>query len=105
MAEKGFPDLLKAPCLIVIAERKGIPPAERQSLAHVVQNMWLKATALGIGFRLISVIERLTETDGFCDLLGVRLGEFAFTGCIIGFSAEEPGTRKRAEDSEVTKWM
>ena len=105
MAENGFPDMLNAPCLIVIAERKGIPPAERQSLAHVVQNMWLKATALGIGLRLTSVIERLSESEDFCGLLGVSLGEFAFTGCIIGFSAEEPKVRKRPDDRGVTKWM
>ncbi len=105
MAERGFPDLLIAPCLIVVAEQKGIPPAERQSLAHVVQNMWLKATALGIGLRLVSAIERLSENNDFCSLLGMSLGEFAFTGCIIGFAAEEPKARKRPDDKDVTKWM
>ena len=105
MANKGFPDLLKAPSLIIVAEQKGIPPAERQSLAHVVQNMWLKATALGIGLRLVSAIERLSENNDFCSLLGVSLGEFAFTGCIIGFAAEEPRARKRPKDKEVTRWM
>ena len=105
MAERGFPDLLNAPCLLVIAEQKGIPRAERQSLAHVVQNMWLKATALGIGLRLVSAIERLSENDDFCGLFGVNVGEFAFTACIIGFSAEEPRARKRPDDRAVTRWM
>ena len=105
MAEKGFPDLLDAPCLVIVAEKKGIPPAERQSLAHVVQNMWLKATALGIGLRLVSAIERLSEDHDFCSLLGVSFGEFAFTACIIGFSAEEPKTRKRPDDREVARWL
>ena len=105
MADKGFPDLLKAPCLIVIAERRGLPPAEKQSLAHVVQNMWLKATAVGLGMRLISVIETLTDNKGFCDLLGLNMGEFAFNGCIVGYSAQEPQAGKRPDDKEVTKWM
>ena len=105
IAEKGFPDLLSAPCLIVVAERKGIPPAEKQSLAHVLQNMWLKATATGMGLRLVSALERLSDNDDFCTLLGVSLGEFAFTGCIIGFSAEEPKTRKRPDEKAVTRWM
>ena len=105
MAKNGFPDLLKAPCLIVVAEQKGIPPAERQSLAHVVQNMWLKATALGVGLRLVSAIERLSENSDFCNLFGVSLGGFAFTGCIIGFAAEEPRARKRPADRDVTRWM
>jgi nitroreductase len=105
MVEKGFPDLLSAPCLIIIAERKGIPPAEKQSLAHAVQNMWLKATALGLGMRLISMIESLTENASFSDLLGLSYGEFAFNGCIVGFSAQEPNIGKRPGHDEVTKWM
>ncbi|MGD0953085.1 MAG: hypothetical protein ABR985_11955 [Methanotrichaceae archaeon] len=35
---------------MVVAERKSFPPVEQQSLAHCLQNMWLKATALGLGF-------------------------------------------------------
>ncbi len=105
MAEKGFPDLLNAPCLIIIAEKRGMPPAERQSLAHVVQNMWLKATALGLGLRLISAIETLTENKGFCELLGLHVAEFAFTGCVVGFSAQEPQVGKRPDDKAITKWM
>jgi len=105
MVEKGFPDLLSAPCLIIIAERKGIPPAEKQSLAHAIQNMWLKATALGLGMRLISVIESLTENTNFCNLVGLSNGEFAFSGCIVGFSAQEPNVGKRPGCDEVTKWM
>jgi nitroreductase len=105
LAAKGFPDLLNAPCLIVIAERKGIPSAERQSLAHVIQNMWLKATALGLGMRLVSAIESLTENAALCGLLGLSVNEFAFNGCIFGLSAREPNVGKRPSCHDVTKWM
>jgi len=43
----GRVPMANAPCYVVIAEKKGIPPVEMESLAHCVQNMWLKATALG----------------------------------------------------------
>jgi len=47
------------PYYIVVAERSGIPPAEQQSLAHCLENMWLKATALGLGFQLVSVTAQM----------------------------------------------
>ncbi len=105
IAENGFPELVNAPCLIIIAERKGIPPSEKQSLAHVVQNMWLKATVLGLGLRLISIIESLTENMDFCSLLGLKLGEFAFNGCMLGYADQESQAGKRPDDKEVTKWL
>jgi nitroreductase len=40
------PGVGNAPYYIVVAERKGFPPVEQQSLAHCLENMWLKATAL-----------------------------------------------------------
>ena len=45
------PGIGTAPYYIVVAERKGYPPVELQSLAHCMENMWLKATALGLGFQ------------------------------------------------------
>jgi nitroreductase len=105
MAERGFDALLTAPCLIIVGEQKGIPPSEKQSLAHVIQNMWLITTALGLGFRLISVIESLSENKDFCELLGVELGDYAFTGCIVGFALKEPEAGKRPREEEITKWL
>ncbi len=43
-----------APYFIVGAEKKGFPAVEQQFLAHCLENMWLKATALGLGFQLVS---------------------------------------------------
>ena len=45
MGEHGLPNIGKAPYYIVVAEQRGIPPVEHLSLAHCLQNMWLKASA------------------------------------------------------------
>jgi nitroreductase len=105
MAEKGFPELAQAPCLIIVAEQKGTPPAEKQSLAHVIQNMWLKATALGLGLRLVSVIESLGAQADFSILLGLNHGEYAYTACILGHAAQEPQPGKRPADHDATRWL
>jgi nitroreductase len=102
---KGYPDLPNYPCLIIIAEQRGIPQAENQSLAHVVQNMWLKASALGLGLRLMSVIEILTENKEFSELLGLNFGEYAFTGCILGFASIEPEAAERPFEEDVIAWL
>jgi nitroreductase len=82
-----------------------MPPAEKQSLAHVVENMWLKATALGLGLRLISVIDTLTANKDFSELLGLNHGEYAYTACIVGFAAQAQQAGKRPADHDVTKWL
>ena len=46
-----------------------------------------------------------TRLQSFCSLMGLILGEFAFNGCIVGFSAQEPQVGKRPDDKEVIKWM
>ncbi len=50
IGDKGIPGVSTAPYFIIIAELRGIPPAEQESLAHVLENMWLKTTALNLGF-------------------------------------------------------
>jgi nitroreductase len=105
LAERGYPELMTYPCLVIIGEEIGVPPVEQQSLAHVVENMWLKATALGIGLRVMSVIETLTESEGFSRLLGVDKGVYAFTGCILGYADQNPAAGTRPQDREITKWL
>ncbi len=105
MAESGSVALREAPYYIVIAEKRGIPPAEQQSLAHVLENMWLKATALGLGFRLISMTEQMGRDPEFCDLLGMLPGEFAYDGCTIGYATEWPPAPPRPSYDEAVTWM
>lgn len=38
-----------APYYVVISERAAMMPVQQQSLAHALENMWLMATALGLG--------------------------------------------------------
>ena len=48
-----------------------------------------------IRFTNIIMIENLTESKEFCELLGLPYGEFAFNGCIIGYQANESSERNR----------
>lgn len=102
----GFvPGIGTAPLYIIAAEKKGFPPVEQQSLAHCMENMWLKATALGLGFQLVSVTTQMADNEEFCRILGLQKGKLALMGCAIGYPAEElsPSTRPSAE--EVITWL
>jgi len=88
MQETGIiPGIGTAPHYIVVAERTGFPPAELQSLAHCLENMWLKATALGLGFQLVSVTSRMSADPAFCSVLGIPPGEWELMGCAVGYPA------------------
>ncbi|HUI72760.1 MAG TPA: nitroreductase family protein [Spirochaetia bacterium] len=94
LASGGIPTLQEAPVWIIAAERKGFPPAESKSLAHVFQNVWLKATELGIGFMLLSLTGMLGGDAAFMTELGLAKGEWELDGCLIGMPvrALEPST-------------
>ena len=87
--EKGVVGVGTAPYYIIIAEKKGIPPVEQQSLAHCLQNMWLKATELGLGFHLVSMTAEMIENDEFCEILQINSDDYAVNGCAIGFPVSE----------------
>jgi hypothetical protein len=67
-AAKGIPGLNECSFYIVAAEKKGFPALVEQSLAHVMQNMWLTAAAHGVGLQL----------------LGLPAKEWALSGCLVG---------------------
>ena len=83
------PGIGTAPYYIVVAERRGFPPVELQSLAHCLENMWLKATALCLGFQIVSITSRMSTNPEFCRVLGLPVGEWEFMGCAIGYPQEE----------------
>jgi hypothetical protein len=60
---------------------------------------------MGLGFRLVSMIENLTESKGLCELLGLPYGEFAFNGCIIGYPAGELEKRNSISIDDVISWI
>ncbi len=99
------PGVGSAPYFIVVAEKKGFPAVEQQSLAHCLENMWLKATALGLGFQLVSATAQMDDNPEFCALLGINPGEWALNGCAIGYPAEELTPSIRPPVEEVTCWL
>lgn len=101
-AEIGFES---APYFIVLAERKGFPPVELRSLAHCLQNMWLKCVPLGLGFRLISATTQMADDEEFCNLLGIPRGEFGLDGCAVGYPEKIPPPTRRPILEEVITWI
>jgi len=105
IAENGHPSLTTAPYYIVIAEYQGVPAAGLQSLAHVLENMWLKATALGLAFQLISITEAMAEDEAFERLLGLPFGEYVMDGCAVGYPGADPPPAPRPDMSAGIKWL
>ncbi len=104
-ADKGVLGIGTAPYYIVVAEKKGFPPVEQQSLAHCLQNMWLKATSLNLGFHLVSATAQMGEDEDFCKILGINHGEFGLNGCAVGYPKEIPPKASRPAVDEVTMWI
>ena len=105
MSQHGIPNIGKAPYYIIVAEQKGIPAVEQRSLSHCMQNMWLKSTALGLGFQLLSITAQMAEDKEFCDLLKIQPGEFALDGCLIGYPETLPPPVKRPKIDEISRWI
>jgi len=99
------PGVGTAPFYIVAAEKKGFPPVEQQSLAHVMENMWLKATALGLGFQIVSITAQMADNPEFCRILGLEPGKWAFMGCATGYPADPLSPSIRPSVKEVTAWL
>jgi nitroreductase len=99
------PGVGTAPYFIIVVEKKGFPAVEQQSLAHCLENMWLKATALGLGFQLVSATAQMAENPSFCAMLGINPGEWALNGCAIGYPTEELSSSIRPSVDEVIRWL
>jgi nitroreductase len=99
------PGIGTAPYYIVVAERRGFPPVELQSLAHCMENMWLKATALCLGFQIVSVTSQMSDNPAFCKVLGIPPGEWALMGCALGYPQEELPPSIRPPVENVTIWL
>lgn len=103
IADKGFN--IGPPYLIIVAEKEGFPQIAPLSLAHCLENMWLKATALGLGFRLVSLISELSKDQEFCQIIGITPGEYALNGCIVGYAKTVPPKVERPLLNEITTWI
>ncbi|WP_321507368.1 nitroreductase family protein [uncultured Methanoregula sp.] len=104
-AKGVVPGIGTAPFYIVVAERKGFPPVELQSLAHCMENMWLKATALELGFQLVSVTSQMSGNPEFCKILGITPGEWELMGCAVGYPTDELSPSIRPPVDDVTRWL
>ena len=103
--KKMVPGIGTAPYYIVVAERRGFPPVGLQSLAHCLENMWLKATALELGFHLVSITSRLADNPEFCSILGIPACEWDLAGCATGYPLEELSPSIRPPVEDLTRWL
>ncbi len=86
-----------APYLIIAAERRGqgfpltYEPEQSISLSYLMHNMWLKATSLKLGFKLVSIFVhlKLGNNPAFCDMLSIPCGEYAVDACVVGYPDEK----------------
>jgi nitroreductase len=105
ISDKGVPGVTTAPFFIIVAELRGIPPSEQESLAHVLENMWLKTTALNLGFQLISLTSQMAEDEQLMKLLELPVRKYALNGCAIGYPGIIPKPTPRPNTQKSTKWM
>ncbi len=105
LANGRIPGLGTAPYLIAVAEKKGTPPVEQQSIAHSLENMWLKATALGLGFHLVSAVAMLADDPRFWALCGLAPGAYGLNGCAVGVPASTPPAKPHPTLAEATIWL
>ncbi len=105
LAKSGSPALNNAAYFIVLAEKKGFPSIEKQSMAHAFENMWLIATDLGLGFQLLSAINTLSDNKDFLKLLNLKKDEYALDGCVIGYPKSNTEKTKEFDVKKFVTWM
>lgn len=105
ISKKGIPSLDEAPYFIVVAEKKGFPPVAKQSVAHALENMWLMATAEGLGFQLISATGNMSDNNDFLELLGLKDGQYHLEGCAVGYPKKNTQRVRNLDIDIFVKWM
>ena len=107
IGKQGVSGVGNAPYFIVVGERKGMPPIAAQSLSYCLQNMWLKATSLGIGLQLVSATMQMDSDQDFCRLLGIPAGEYALDGCALGYPADnyQPSSVEYPTLAKSVSWL
>ena len=105
IVDNGVLGVGTAPYFVVVAELRGVPPVEQESIAHCLENMWLKATELELGFGLVSLTSQMAEDEAFITLLDIPKGKYALNGCAIGYPAKQSHTTLRPDSKKATKWL
>ena len=101
----GIPSLNEAAYYIIIAEKKGFPLMAKQSISYAMENVWLSATAAGLGFQLISETGILSNNKQFCDLLGLEKGLYQLDGCVIGVPQSSKAELKEFDFDKFVTWL
>ncbi|NVO11827.1 MAG: nitroreductase family protein [Bacteroidales bacterium] len=101
----GIPLLFEAPFFIVIAEKKGFPMVNEESLTHALQNMWLTATNLGLEFQLITAIPLMAKNKQFLKLLKLKKGDYALDGCVVGYPYNHAEQDKECGFEKFVTWV
>lgn len=104
-AAQGISGLTDGSFYIVVAEKKGFPPLAEQALSHVMENMWLTATAHKVGFQLLSVTNGLAKNKRFMDLLGLPPKKWALSGCIVGMPQKQSQGKRKRETEHFIRWV
>jgi len=108
MDQGATSNIAVAQYFIIVAEERGILAEEQLSLAHCMENMWLKSTAIGLGFQLLSITVQMADDRAFCGLIDIPFGRYALDGCLIGYSSEPTPPSPlptEAEVDRVTRWL
>lgn len=103
----GSAQIGAAPWFVIMAERRAeYPKVENVSLGYVMENMYLKATALGLGLQVISSIGITGGDDEqLCAILGIRPGEFGLDACNIGYTDKSSRLSPREVPVNSISWM
>jgi nitroreductase len=105
IVDNGVLGVGTAPYFVVVAELRGVPPVEQESIAHCLENMWLKATELELGFGLVSLTSQMAEDEEFLKLLDIPKGKYGINGCAIGYPAKQVAKTPRPDSKKATKWL
>jgi hypothetical protein len=70
-----------------------------------MQNMWLSATARGLGFELISATGIMSKNKEFMKLLGLKAGDYVIDGCVIGVPKTAPVPREESHVEDYVTWI
>ena len=105
IVDNGVLGVGTAPYFVIVAELRGVPPVEQESIAHCLENMWLKATELDLGFGLVSLTSQMVEDEEFLKLLDIPKGKYGINGCAIGYPAKQFPNTHRPNTKKSTTWL
>ena len=106
---KMIAGLFDKPCIVIAAERWGVPAIAPESISYGLENIWLKATTMGIGLQLLSVVPgmKLGNDEEFCKILGIPAGVYYLDCFALGYPAEDfkPIPVKYPEVKASVTWL